>query len=104
MKTFHCNRCQQLVFFENVLCERCNALLGYLPDVGEISAFEPADEPTETAETGETVEEALDRALAQIEEKGYVAEAEAAGADPIRRYGIVFDGKRVRVKAGVAPG
>jgi len=46
MKTFHCNRCQQLVFFENVLCERCNALLGYLPDVGEISAFEPADDDT----------------------------------------------------------
>ncbi|MBZ4275782.1 zinc-ribbon domain-containing protein, partial [Mycobacterium tuberculosis] len=36
----------------------CNALLGYLPDVGEISAFEPADEPTETAETGETLETA----------------------------------------------
>ncbi|AST35553.2 putative zinc-binding metallopeptidase [Ralstonia solanacearum] len=42
MKTFHCNRCQQLVFFENVRCEHCDALLGYLPDVGEISAFEDA--------------------------------------------------------------
>lgn len=54
MKTFHCNRCQQLVFFENVLCERCNALLGYLPDVGEISAFEPADEPPEIALAAQT--------------------------------------------------
>lgn len=43
MKTFHCNRCQQLVFFENVRCERCDALLGYLSDIGEISAFEDAD-------------------------------------------------------------
>ncbi|TKC88656.1 hypothetical protein FAZ69_12930 [Trinickia terrae] len=42
MKTFHCNRCQQQVFFENVLCERCNALLGYVPELGEISAFESA--------------------------------------------------------------
>ena len=56
MKTFHCNRCQQLVFFENVFCERCEALLGFLPDVGEISAFEPADAPAGTAETGEAAD------------------------------------------------
>lgn len=43
MKTFHCNRCSQLVFFENVRCERCEALLGYVPELGEISAFEPAE-------------------------------------------------------------
>jgi hypothetical protein len=42
MRTFHCNRCEQLVFFENVRCERCEALLGYLPDLGELSAFEEA--------------------------------------------------------------
>ncbi|MGF6777123.1 zinc-binding metallopeptidase family protein [Paraburkholderia sp. GAS334] len=42
MKTFHCNRCSQFVFFENVLCERCNALLGYVPELSEISAFEEA--------------------------------------------------------------
>jgi hypothetical protein len=42
MKTFHCNRCDQLVFFENFRCERCDALLGYVPELGEISAFEDA--------------------------------------------------------------
>lgn len=42
MKTFHCNRCAQFVFFENVLCERCDALLGYVPELAEISAFEDA--------------------------------------------------------------
>jgi hypothetical protein len=42
MRTFHCNRCEHLVFFENVRCERCEALLGYLPDLGELSAFEEA--------------------------------------------------------------
>jgi hypothetical protein len=45
MKTFHCNRCSQQVFFENIRCERCEALLGYVPDIGEISAFEPGDQP-----------------------------------------------------------
>jgi hypothetical protein len=44
MKTFHCNRCSQRVFFENVRCERCEALLGYLPQLREISAFEDAGE------------------------------------------------------------
>lgn len=42
MKTFHCNRCQQHVFFENVRCESCTALLGYVPELAEISAFEEA--------------------------------------------------------------
>ena len=42
MRTFHCNRCEQLVFFENVRCERCEALLGYLPELGGLSAFEEA--------------------------------------------------------------
>jgi hypothetical protein len=44
MKTFHCNRCSQRVFFENVRCERCAALLGYLPQLRAISAFEDAGE------------------------------------------------------------
>jgi hypothetical protein len=44
MKTFHCDRCQQHVFFENVKCESCDALLGYVPDLSEVCAFEPADD------------------------------------------------------------
>jgi len=44
MKTFHCNRCSQRVFFENVRCQRCAALLGYLPQLRAISAFEDAGE------------------------------------------------------------
>src|SRR5580698_8816111 len=43
MKTFHCDRCQQHVFFENVKCESCGALLGYVPALSEVCAFEPAD-------------------------------------------------------------
>ncbi|PLZ02698.1 hypothetical protein CY652_09180 [Burkholderia sp. WAC0059] len=44
MKTFHCAKCSQPVFFENVTCEHCGSLLGYVPEIGEISAFEPAGE------------------------------------------------------------
>ena len=46
MKSFHCGQCGQLVFFENVRCERCEAPLGYIPDLGEVSAFAPADDGT----------------------------------------------------------
>ena len=41
MKTFHCNSCNQQVFFENVLCERCGHMLGYVEDLEDISAFDP---------------------------------------------------------------
>ncbi|WP_069263159.1 zinc-binding metallopeptidase family protein [Paraburkholderia nodosa] len=42
MKTFHCDHCNQLVFFENERCERCEARLGYVPQTGEMHAFEDA--------------------------------------------------------------
>jgi hypothetical protein len=44
MKTFHCNRCGNLVFFENVVCERCQATLGFIPALSQIAAFEGNDE------------------------------------------------------------
>ncbi|QGZ58383.1 zinc-binding metallopeptidase family protein [Paraburkholderia acidiphila] len=44
MKTFHCDHCNQLVFFENEHCERCEARLGYVPQTGEMHAFEDAGE------------------------------------------------------------
>lgn len=42
MKIFHCDQCGQQVFFENIRCERCGCMLGYLSDIHDISAFEPA--------------------------------------------------------------
>ncbi|HEY8609641.1 MAG TPA: putative zinc-binding metallopeptidase [Noviherbaspirillum sp.] len=42
MKTFHCDKCGQLVFFENVRCENCGSTLGYQPEHHAISSFEPA--------------------------------------------------------------
>lgn len=43
MKVFHCDHCQQLVFFENVSCVRCGHALAYLPDADDIASLEPAD-------------------------------------------------------------
>ena len=42
MKTFHCDRCGQQVFFENVLCENCGGMLGYQPEQRGITTFESA--------------------------------------------------------------
>jgi hypothetical protein len=42
LKTFYCDRCGSLVFFENVKCVKCGDALGFLPDSGELGTFEPA--------------------------------------------------------------
>ena len=42
MKVFHCDHCQQLVFFENVSCVKCGHTLAYLPDADDIASLEPA--------------------------------------------------------------
>jgi hypothetical protein len=41
MKTFHCDHCGSLVFFENVTCVACGHALRFLPDVLDLSAVEP---------------------------------------------------------------
>ncbi len=40
MKTFHCDRCDQLVFFENSKCLRCEAALGYRPGTAKLESFD----------------------------------------------------------------
>lgn len=44
MEVFACQVCGHVLYFENVLCERCGHALGYLPDHATISALEPQDE------------------------------------------------------------
>jgi hypothetical protein len=34
MKVFHCDHCDNLIFFESVQCVRCEHALAYLPDLG----------------------------------------------------------------------
>jgi hypothetical protein len=44
MKLFRCQNCGQVLYFENVRCERCGHALGYMPRHGVLSALEPADD------------------------------------------------------------
>jgi hypothetical protein len=41
MLIFKCQHCDQLLYFENCVCERCSHRLGYLPDANILSAVEP---------------------------------------------------------------
>ena len=41
MKVFHCDHCEQLIFFENVHCVRCEHSLAYLTDLGVVGSLEP---------------------------------------------------------------
>jgi hypothetical protein len=42
MKIYHCDHCQQLVFFENIRCVNCGHALSYLPDIADVGSLEPA--------------------------------------------------------------
>src|SRR5258706_10280337 len=44
MKIFHCDHCQQLVFFENIRCLECGHALAYVPQLEDVVALEPAGE------------------------------------------------------------
>jgi hypothetical protein len=52
----------------------------------------------------DTRETAMQRALSQLRDRDYAAELRAAGADPVRQLGVVFDGKRCWVEAVGAEG
>jgi hypothetical protein len=41
MKTFHCNHCDHLLFFENTTCLGCGRQVAYLPDVALMSSLDP---------------------------------------------------------------
>jgi len=43
MKTFHCE-CGNTLYFENTSCVQCGRMLGFLPDLLELSALEPASD------------------------------------------------------------
>jgi len=42
MKLFTCQHCDQVLYFENVRCEKCGCRLGYLAETNVLSALEPA--------------------------------------------------------------
>jgi hypothetical protein len=44
MKAFECDHCGNLIFFDNVKCLKCEHLLGFLPDLMDVTALEPKSE------------------------------------------------------------
>src|SRR5690242_13169895 len=44
MKIFHCDHCQQLLFFENSRCLKCDHLVAYLPDLEVVGSLDSAAE------------------------------------------------------------
>jgi hypothetical protein len=42
MKVFYCDKCGNLVFFENTRCIRCESKLAFIPELSDICALEPA--------------------------------------------------------------
>jgi hypothetical protein len=43
VKVFHCDHCNQLLFFENVTCMRCGRALGYLPELADLVSLDRID-------------------------------------------------------------
>ena len=41
MKLFKCQHCEQLLYFENTICEKCGHRLGFIPEIMTLSAVEP---------------------------------------------------------------
>ena len=41
MKIFTCQKCQNLLYFENTSCEKCGSVTGYLPELQVLSAVVP---------------------------------------------------------------
>jgi len=54
MKIFHCDHCQQLVFFENVQCVNCERPLAYVPELTDIASLEAAGENLWRSREGHT--------------------------------------------------
>jgi hypothetical protein len=49
-----------------------------------------------------TLAQGLSEGLAQLQTAGYDAELRAAGASPVFRFAVAFDGKVVRVKSAAS--
>jgi len=47
MKSFHCDNCQHLIFFENTHCVSCGHALAYLPGIRDLVAMQPAEQAGE---------------------------------------------------------
>ncbi|HEX4043664.1 MAG TPA: zinc-ribbon domain-containing protein, partial [Xanthobacteraceae bacterium] len=95
MKLFKCQHCEQLLYFENTVCERCSHRLGFIPEIMNLSALEPQGE--------------VWRALA-VDKKQYRFCANAAfdvcnwmiEADKLERYCVACRHNRMVPDTGIA--
>ncbi|WP_424138801.1 zinc-binding metallopeptidase family protein [Roseomonas chloroacetimidivorans] len=80
MRLFRCQACGETVYFENTRCGTCSSHVGYLPEVGLMSALEPEVSPE--------LVEALQQVGLQDAAKALHSEAEVwlARVWPGRRY------------------
>jgi hypothetical protein len=46
MRIFHCDHCEQLVFFENHACVRCGRRLAFLPDIFDMGSLDAVGNQT----------------------------------------------------------
>jgi hypothetical protein len=42
MRSFHCDHCGRLIYFENVTCTNCGHALAFVPELLEMASFEVA--------------------------------------------------------------
>lgn len=49
MKIFHCDHCDQLIFFENFQCISCGHMLAYMPDLKVVGSLEKGEDDTWTS-------------------------------------------------------
>ncbi len=47
MRIFHCDHCDQPIFFENTCCGKCGHKLAYLPDLQLVASLDPTGKSTE---------------------------------------------------------
>ncbi|MGC1779731.1 MAG: putative zinc-binding peptidase [Xanthobacteraceae bacterium] len=66
MKLFKCQHCEQMLYFENIVCERCSHRLGFIPEIMNLSALEPQGQ----ASQGQASQGEVWRALA-VDKKLY---------------------------------
>ena len=49
MKAFHCDHCDQLIFFENTQCVHCKRTLAYVADLGGVASLDAVGDGTWTS-------------------------------------------------------
>lgn len=66
MKNYHCNHCDNLIFFENVACIGCSRTLGFIPQYLRMATFESVGEERWRAPDGASYRKCANYAGEQV--------------------------------------